>query len=150
MGQDYRMEALVVQVDVFCGNGEMPQTLEQAAERLKDIQYQSKQSLSHTVIRRIEDVRTKLAEAMAELPAEIRKKPNIQKLEEISRRGRLSLIHLVNRADNESYDVKDCDFSHHSVETLWHAGHDDVMKAVMHPDALKVTDLGNGVRKFDL
>jgi hypothetical protein len=46
--------------------------------------------------------------------------------------------------------VKDYEFSHHSVESLWHAGHDDVLKGMMHPDAFRVTDLGNGMRKFDL
>jgi NTE family protein len=148
--EDYRIEALIVQVDVFCGVGEMPQTMEQAQERLKDIQYQSKQRLSHGMIHRMEELRSLLAELIAELPPEIRKKPNVQKLEEVSHRGRLSLVHLVNRADNQSYDVKDYEFSHHSVDTLWHTGHDDVLKVLMHPDACHITDYGNGVRKFDL
>jgi NTE family protein len=150
IGEDYRMEALIVQVDVFSGVGEMPKNLEQATERLKDIQYQSKQSLAFGMIRRIEEVRSQIAELIADLPPEMRKKPNVKKLEEVSHRGRLSLIHLVNRTDNQSYDVKDYEFSHHSVEALWHAGHDDVLKGVMHPDAFRVTDLGNGMRKFDL
>jgi NTE family protein len=150
MGENYRMEALIVQVDVFSGVGEMPKTLDQAAERLKDIQYQSKQSLTNATIRRIEEMRSLVADVIAELPAEMLKKPHFQKLDEASHRGRLSLVHLVNRADNQSYDVKDYEFSHRSVETLWHAGHDDILKGLMHPDAFRVTDLGNGVRKFDL
>jgi NTE family protein len=147
--QDYRMEALVVQVDVFHGVGELPQTLDQAQERLKDIQYQSKQSLSHAMIRRVEEVRTLLAEMLAKLPQEMRKDPTFQKLKEVSRRGRLSIVHLINRTDNRSADVKDYEFSAHSVDNLWHAGHDDVMKVIMKPRDVSVTDFGNGVRMYE-
>jgi NTE family protein len=150
IGEDYRMEALVVQVDVFHGVGEMPKTLDQAQERLKDIQYQSKQSLSYTIVRRIEEVRSLVAKVVEDLPPELRKKPHVQKLQEYSHRGRLSLIHLVNKTDNQSFDVKDYEFSHRSVENLWHAGRADVLKGVMHPEAYQVTDVGNGFRKFDL
>jgi NTE family protein len=146
---NYRMDALIVQVDVFSGVGEMPRTLEQVKERLQDIQYQSKQRVSHAALRKLEDLRSLLAELIAELPPEMRKKPNVRKLEEVSRRGRLSLVHLVNRADNQSYDVKDHEFSRRSVDALWHTGHDDIMKVLMHPEACHVTDFGNGVRKFD-
>jgi NTE family protein len=150
IGENYRIDALVVQVDLFCGTGPMPKTLEQAAERLKDIQYQSKQGMSYAMLRRVEELRSLLAEVIAKLPPETRKEPNVKKLEEVSHRGRLSVVHLVNRADNQSFDVKDYEFSHHSVDTLWHAGRDDLLKGLMHPDIFHITDLGNGVRKFDL
>jgi NTE family protein len=149
MEGNYRMDALIVQVDVFCGVGEMPQTLEQAQERLQDIQYQSKQRLSHATLHRLEEFRSLLAELIAELPPAMRKKPNVQKLEEVSHRGRLSLVHLINRAHNQSFDVKDYEFSRHSVDALWHTGHDDIMKVLIHPEDCRVTDFGNGLRKLD-
>ncbi|HUO93900.1 MAG TPA: patatin-like phospholipase family protein [Rhizomicrobium sp.] len=148
--QDYRQEALIVQVDVFHGLGGMPQTLDQAQERLKDIQYQSKQSVSYAMIHRVEDIRSLLAELIAKLPEDMLKDPTVQKLEEVSHRGRLSLIHLVNHVDTHSSDVKDYEFSAESVDMLWHAGHEDVMKIVIAPDSWHITDFGNGVRKFDL
>jgi NTE family protein len=147
--QDYRQEALVVQVDVFCGVGGMPQTVDQAQERLKDIQYQSKQGLSHTMIRRIEELRSLLAELLAKLPQEMREDQTVKKLEEVSHRGRLSLVHLVNRFDNHSYDVKDYEFSSASVDALWRVGHEDVMKVVRKPDTCRVTELGNDVRVYE-
>jgi hypothetical protein len=56
---------------------------------------------------------------------------------------------LVNHADNHSYDVKGYELSRHSVDALWHTGHDDIMKVLIHPNACRITDFGNGVRKFD-
>jgi len=147
--QDFRQEALIVQVDVFCGSGLMPQTLDQASERLKDIQYQSKQSLSHATIRRVEEVRDLVADLIAKLPAELKKDPTVQKLEEVSHRGRLSLVHLVNHTDNHSTDVKDFEFSSGSVDALWHAGHEDILKMILKPDACHVTKLGKDVHIYE-
>jgi NTE family protein len=62
----------------------------------------------------------------------------------------VSLIHLVNRHDTKSSDFKDYEFSRATVDELWQAGHDDVMRVVKHPDACRIADLGNGVRTFDL
>jgi len=39
LDEDYRMSALVLQVDVFSGAGDLPQNLNQVQERVKDIQY---------------------------------------------------------------------------------------------------------------
>ena len=148
--QDFRQEALVVQVDVFCGVGAMPQTLEQASERLKDIQYQSKQSLSYTLVRRIEEVRSLVADVVAKLPPEMKKDPVVQKLEEVSHRGRLSLVHLLNRTNTHSSDVKDCEFSAGTVDALWHAGHEDVLKIILKHEACHVTELGKDVRVYEV
>jgi len=42
------------------------------------------------------------------------------------------------------------EFSRATVEELWQGGHADVQKVLEHPEACRVTDLGNGVRVFDL
>jgi NTE family protein len=147
--QDYRQEALIVQVDVFSGMGQMPQTLEQASERLKDIQYQSKQGLSHAMVRRIEEVRSLVAEVVAKLPPEMKKDPSVQKVEEMSHRGRLSLVHLVNHTDTHSSDVKDCEFSAGTVDALWHAGHEDTLKLILKPEACHVTELAKDVHVYE-
>jgi NTE family protein len=150
VAKDFRMEALVVQVDLFSGLGAMPENLDQVQERVKDITFQSKTRFSYTQVREIEALRSTLADVLAKLPAKLRTDPQVKKLEEISHRGRLTLIHLVNRHDTKSCDFKDYEFSRATVEDLWLAGHDDVQKVLEHPEACRVSDLGNGVRIFDL
>ena len=150
VARDFRMSALIVQVDLFSGAGELPKNLDQVQERVKDIQFQSKTRFSHDQIRRIEDLRGALADVIGRLPKTMRADPQVRKLEEISRRGPVSLIHLVNRHDTKSSDFKDYEFSRATVDELWQAGHDDVMRVVKHPYACRIADLGNGVRTFDL
>jgi len=59
-------------------------------------------------------------------------------------------VRLVNRCDTKSYDSKDYEFSRATVDELWRAGHNAVQMVLAHPEACTVTDLGNGLRIFDL
>jgi NTE family protein len=148
--KDFRMDALIVQVDLFSGLGELPKNLDQVQERVKDIQFQSKTRFSYDQIREIEALRSTLADVLAKLPTDLLSDPQVKKLEEVSRRGPVSLVHLVNRRDTKSSDFKDYEFSRATVDELWQAGHDDVQKVLQHPETCSVTDLGNGVRIYDL
>lgn len=150
VGEDLRMSALIVQVDLFSGTGDLPQNLNQVQERAKDIQYQSKQRFSYARIKDIESLRSALADVLGRLPPEMRADPQVEKLSAISRRGPLSLIHLVNRHDTKSSDFKDYEFSRATVLELWQAGHADIRQVLTRPDSCRMTDFGNGVRAFDL
>jgi NTE family protein len=149
VGKDFRMSALIVQVDLFSGLGEVPATLNQVQERVKDIQFQSKARLSVDEMRAIESLRSKLASVIERLPPKLRTDPQVRELEDISQRGRVSLIRLVNRHDTASLDFKDYEFSRATVRDLWQGGLGDVRRVLEDPGSCKVTDIGNGVRIFD-
>jgi NTE family protein len=148
--RDFRQDALIIQVDLFSGLGALPRNLGEVQERVKDIQFQSKVRFSVDQMRRIEDLRRALADVIGRLPKSMRADPKVRKLEAISQRGPVSLVRLVNRCDTKSYDFKDYEFSRATVDELWRAGHNDVQMVLAHPEACTVTDLGNGLRIFDL
>jgi len=150
VAKDFRMSALIVQVDVFSGLGELPRSLEQVQERVKDIQFQSKMRFSAAQVRDLEAMRSTLADVLAKLPENLRDDPQVRKLEEVSRRGAATLIHLVNRHDTRSSDFKDYEFSRATVEELWQAGQDDAERLLKNPDSCRVTELGNGLRIVEL
>lgn len=150
VARDFRMNALIVQVDLFSGFGELPMNLNQVQERVKDISFQSKTRFSYEQTRDIESMRSTLADVLAKLPDNLRSDPQVKKLEEISHRGPLTLIHLVNRHDTKSSDFKDYEFSRATVDDLWAGGVDDIQKILKHTDGCKVTELGNGVRVIEL
>jgi NTE family protein len=149
VAQDFRMNALIVQVDLFSGAGRMPENLNQVQERVKDIQFQSKARYSFDEIRKLETMRSTLAAVLAKMPASLRSDPQVKKLESISHRGPMTVIRLINRRDTKSLDFKDYEFSRATVNDLWLAGHDDVRRVLESPDSCRVSDLGNGVRVFD-
>ena len=80
----------------------------------------------------------------------MRSDPQVKKLEEVSHRGPMTVIRLVNRRDTQSLDFKDYEFSRATVNDLWLSGHEDVRRVLENPDSCQVSDLGNGVRVFDL
>jgi NTE family protein len=150
VAQDFRMDALIVAVDLFSGFGDLPKNLDQVSERVKDITYQSKTRFTHDQMRAIEAMRSTLADVLAKLPADLRADPQVKQLEEISRRGPLTLVHLINRHDTRSSDFKDAEFSRATVEDLWQGGRDDIQRVLKRPETCRVTDLGNGVRVVEL
>lgn len=150
VAEDLLLSALIVQIDLFSGTGELPRNLEQVHERAKDIQYQSKQRFSYAKIREIEALRSGLADLIGKLPPELRSDPQVENIAAKSKRGPLSLIHLVNRHDTNSSEFKDFEFSRVTVNDLWQAGLGDIRKVLENPDACHITDFGNGVRAFDL
>lgn len=146
---DFRLNALIVAVDLFSGLGTLPTNLAQVQERVKDISFQSKTRFSYDQVRAIEAMRSTLADVIDKLPANLRADPQVRKLEAVSRRGPVSLIHLVNRHDTKSSDFKDYEFSRATVDELWQAGQADVLEVLKNPDGCRVTELGNGVRVFE-
>ena len=150
VAKDFRLNALIVQVDLFSGLGAMPENLNQVQERVKDIQFQSKTRYSIDEMREIEALRSALAGVLSKLPANLRSDPQVKKLEQISHRGPLTLIRLVNRHDTKSSDFKDYEFSRATVNDLWLGGHNDVQRVLESPDSFRITELGNGMRIFEL
>ncbi len=148
--EEFRINALIFQVDVFSGPGEAPRNLSHALERAKDIQYASKQRLSTERIREIEEMRTVLARVIGKLPADLRSDPDVERLTLISRRGALSLVRLVNHHDTGSLDFKDYEFSRDTVDDLWRGGFGDLLRSLSDPAACAITDFGNDARCYEL
>ena len=116
---------------------------------MKDIQFQSKARYSFDEVRELEAMRSTLAAVLSKLPANLRSDPQVKKLEQISHRGPVTVIRLVNRHDTKSSDFKDYEFSRATVNDLWRGGHEDVQKVLQSPDSCRITELGNGMRIFD-
>ena len=148
--EDFRIDALVVQVDVFSGEGSLPKNMDQVLERAKDIQYASRRRFSTHQIKTVEGLRSTLAKVLEKLPHELHTDPDVQKLLTLSRRGALSLVHFVNRHDTHSSDFKDYEFSRATVSQLWQGGLDDVRRMLAEPEARVEYDLGHRVRSYEL
>jgi NTE family protein len=148
--QDYRASALVLQIDVFSGAGELPVNLSQVQERAKDIQYASKARYNTARIAEIEDLRNALRRVLDKLPPALQSDPDVQKLARISTRGAVALVHLVNRHNTQSSDFKDYEFSRATVMDLWDFGHSDVRYSIAHPEWLSAMEVAPGIRIYDL
>jgi NTE family protein len=148
--ESYDEDALVIQVDLFSAAGNVPRNLEEVHERVKDIQYASKVRLNAARLKELEDLRAALHRLIEKLPEGLRSDPDVVRLGAISTRGAVTLVHFTNRHDTQSSHFKDAEFSRATVDELWAAGETDVREAIAHPEWRHLTDLGHGVRVFDI
>ena len=140
---------LIVQVDLFSREGELPQNLDQVIERHKDIMYSSKARLDTGHVRHAR-LRGALRRLLQKLPLRLRADPDVKTLEAADKRGRIDIVHLINRRSGYAGSSKDYEFSRATVKELWAAGLDDARRVVAHPRRLIRTNLAENVRVYDL
>ncbi len=146
-----RINALIVQVDLFSAIGELPANLDQVLERAKDIQYSSKTRLNTKQVQELESLRLAVGRLLRKLPASLHHDPDYKLLQPLAEYKRhLTIAHLINRRLASSANSKDYEFSRTTVRELWQAGLDDVRRAVSHRAWLEAQELVEGVRVFDL
>ena len=147
--EDPRMSALIFQVDVFSATAPLPENLAQVQERAKDIQYASKTRFNTDRLKQFEVMRERLNRVLDKLPKAMRDDPDVIALREVSTRGKVSLVHVINRHDMRAYQYKDCEFSRATVTDLWNAGSSDIQRTLT-DGSLNVTELGKGLNVYDL
>lgn len=148
--ENYRLGALVLQVDLFSGAGETPQNLRQVQERVKDIQYASKTRFNSTRVKEIEDLRGALRRLIGKLPKALQSDPDVAQLTAVSTRGTVALMHFINRHNTQSSDFKDYEFSRATVTDLWNGGLEDARRAVAGPKWKEAMAQTSGIGIYDM
>lgn len=149
LDEDFRMDALIFQVDVFSAAAEAPLNLSQVQERAKDIQYSSKTRFNTSHLQEIEGLRASLRRVLEKMPKSFLSDPDVRRLSAASTRGPVTIVHFINRHNTRSLDFKDYEFSRATVTDLWEGGHNDVRRAIANPDWHRVNDPAEGIRIFD-
>ena len=145
-----KMDALIIQVDLFNAVGEIPLKLDQVLEREKDIQFSSKTRFNTKRVKELSDVRAALSRLLTKLPPALAEDPDVEMLSNACKVGKITVAHLINRRLSHSAQTKDYEFSRATVNELWAAGLDDVRKAVANPDWADPEELWEGMRVYDL
>ena len=145
-----RMNALVLQVDLFNARGKLPQNLDQVMERAKDIQFSSKTRFNSNRVKELEDMRDALGRLLEKLPPALRNDADVERLAAACKQGNMSLIHLINRRYSHSASSKDYEFSRATVMDLWQSGLHAVRQSIAHPEWRNAMQCPHGMRVYDL
>ena len=135
---------------VFSGIGQLPENLAQVQERAKDIQYASKTRFNTDRIKEHEVLRDALNRVLDKLPPKMQNDPDVKALRKVSTRGKVSLIHVINRHALRTSQYKDCEFSRATVTDLWNAGLSDLQQTLTDQSSLRVTQMGSGLHVYEL
>ncbi|WP_040308969.1 patatin-like phospholipase family protein [Asticcacaulis biprosthecium] len=152
-------DTLVFQIDLFSAQGPLPQTLDEVQERIKDITYSSrtrmntdafleKYRLRHAIRALADHVSQADRERLCggDLPADFFSGPNASLLEG---EGRVSLVHIINRANRHEIQSKDFDFWRNSVQAHWRDGMDDARAAMQAKAWRTLADRDTGLAVYD-
>jgi NTE family protein len=145
-----RMNALIIQVDLFNATGELPRNLDQVMERHKDIMYSSKTRLNTTRVREMQQMRRALHRLLQKLPDDLKSDRDVRMLETVCSSSHIDIVHLINRRYSYTSHSKDYEFSRATVRQLWDAGLEDVRRTVAHLERLRESEPIDGIRVYDL
>jgi NTE family protein len=141
---------LFVQVNLWNARGDLPRNLDEAMERLKDIQFSSKQRVSNQRVRELSELRAALGRLLEKLPADLKAEPDVRKLATLCDNRDWTLAHVNNHRRSHAGQTKDADFSRVSVNANWVAGVEDIRHSFAHYDWVQPTELGQGMRIYYL
>ena len=145
-----RSERLVVlQVDLFSANGNMPKTLSDVAQRQKDITYSSRTRMNTDAMSANINLQQALSDLMGKLPPKLRDDPSVQVLRAHMQCEPIDIVHLIYRNKAYELDSKDYEFSRNAVADHWQAGMQDMKATLEHPEWLE-NATQNGITTFDL
>jgi NTE family protein len=142
--------ALIFQVNLFNSHGELPRNLDEAMERVKDIQFSSKQRLNNQRVRELGEMRAALARLLDKLPSEMKADPDAQRLMPLCDKRQWTIAHVNNRRPSHAGQSKDADFSRSTVQAGWAAGLEDIRFSAASVDWMQPLNVGPGIELYYL
>jgi NTE family protein len=138
--------ALIVQINLFNARGALPRTLDEAMERVKDIQFSSKQRLNTQRVRELGQMRSALKRLLDKLPPDLKADPDARKLVPLCDNRDWTIVHMNNRRPSHGGQFKDAEFSRDAVTARWVAGLEDVRYSSDNLDWVQPIEAGEGIR----
>ena len=129
----------------------MPRNLDEVLERVKDVQYSSKQRFSAARVAELGDLRAALYALLEKLPDTMKADPDAQKLASICDNREWLIGRLTNKRLPYVSQAKDYEFSRADrAGALGRRRSRISAKSVANFDWIKPTDIGPGIRVYDL
>jgi len=145
-----RQDTLAFQVDLWSSRGAIPSNLSEVMLRQKEIQYSSRTRAATDSFEKVQNLRHEIAKAIAKLPNDLLKLPEIASLEDAVDHSVYNIVHLIYRSRQYEGDAKDYEFSRLSMEEHWRAGHHDATLTLHHPEIFERPAGREGVFTFDI
>lgn len=141
LDQDPRCDSLVFQVDLWRGQGALPETMFDVFEREKEIRYASRTRRVTEAEGRERHFRRLLRELLEEMPEKLREtNPWCQHAAQLAEDARTSVIQLTYNDRAEIGHFKDYQFGDAAMREHWAAGSTDAARALAHPEWLQLPD----------
>jgi NTE family protein len=150
LDQENKTDLLIFQADLFSARGQLPTTMQEAAEREKDIRYSSRTRMNTDKNKQIHNARKAVRDLISKLPDSLKDDPSVKYLKEAAKENTVTVVHLIYRQKNYHGASKDYDFSRLNMLEHWSSGEQDVDKSMRHKDWLERPQNGETMVTYDL
>ncbi len=142
-------DTLVFQVDLYSATGPDPATLDEVEERRKEIIYSSRTRMNTDAFLEKYRLRNKLRALARHVPPEVRAELLGKDDPADAFNGRVSLVHLINRANRREIQSKDYEFWCRSLDMHWQNGRTDAETAMQAESWRQLDDPETGLMVYD-
>lgn len=142
-------DTLAFQVDLWSADGELPDNLQEAEVRQKEIQYSSRTRAATNQFKYAQMLRRAFRKVLAHLPDDLRKTPEVEILAREADEKVYNIVHLIYHSKAYEGASKDYEFSRRTMEEHWKSGYDDAVRSLGRPEVFRRPDNPEGVRTFD-
>ena len=150
LNHEPRISRLAFQVDLFQAYGQLPATLDEVAEREKDIRYASRTRTATQAFQQLHDIRSRAHDLWQVLPPAIRKLKEAQFLEELGCVTEMDIVQLIYRPFEPQGSAKDYEFSRGTMLERWEQGRSDAEVTLNASPWLEPLKQNIGTRVFDV
>ena len=145
-----RRSRLSFQVDVFHSRGQVPTSLEEVAEREKDIRYSSRTRSGTNALHMRHDLRHNINTLYEKLPPELRDTPEAKFLYNFGCVTTMDIVQLIYRPHDSQGMSKDFEFSRATMKCRWDQGAKDARITLAASPWLAPPPPEAGARVFDV
>lgn len=150
MEYEPRVSRLAFQVDLFQAFGLLPTTLDEVAERDKDIRYASRTRFATKMFEQMHNLRSSAHELWEALPENIRAMPQAKFLEALGCVTEMDIVQLIYRPFEPQGSTKDFEFSRGTMNARWEQGRKDAEVTLLTAPWLAPCPPDTGARVFDV
>jgi NTE family protein len=150
LDQEDKLNTLVFQVDLFSARGVLPRDIQDVMARHKDIMYSSRTRYTTDVYRRIHNLRTLLARALAKVPQEALNDEDRKRIAQLADLPEITILHLIYQQKAYEGHAKDYEFSGTSMREHWQSGYEDTRRTLKRQEWMAMPPAGSGVLVHDV
>lgn len=147
---DPRRDTLVFQVDLWNARGPVPTSLNETAERTKDIQYSSRTRYVTTALQREQRYRRLLRNVLDQVPEAARDNEWCKQAAEMSCSKRYNVQLLIYHEQKYEQHFKDYQFGLSTMQAHWEAGLNDIRRSLAVKGALDMPTNKDGFVTHDI
>jgi NTE family protein len=130
LDEEPQRDTLCFMVDLWSGNGEEPETLDEVLTREKDVMYTSRSKRHIEDYLRLNTLRHAARSLLNQIPPDQRTESELEQIKALGAATTMHIVSLPYTGRDWNMPLKDVNFSRGSIGWRWKRGYDDALRVI--------------------